>query len=84
MSDESWSAVWPRSRSSRLPWWYGSPRQRAVVVLHDDRHAAERTVGRGCGVVARALVARVDDRVERRVARLDARSMRGVDELGRG
>ena len=55
--------------------------ERTVEVLHHDRDAAERTVGRtGVGLGAGALVAPVDHRVELRVHRIDARE-RGIDEL---
>ena len=56
--------------------------ERTVEVLHQDRDAAERTVGRGVGLGVGAVVAPMDHRVELRVHRVDARE-RGVDQLAR-
>ena len=58
-------------------------RELAVEVLHDDRHAAERTVGQvALGRGARPLEQRMDHRVHVVVQRFDARD-RGVDQLDR-
>ena len=57
--------------------------EHAVEVLDDDRHTAERSVGKIAGCRgARAFEQRVDDGVELAVQLLDARD-RGVDELDR-
>ena len=51
-------------------------------VLHHDRHAGERPgAGAGVRLLHRPLVARVDDRVDRRVAPLGGGDRRG-DQFG--
>ena len=64
-----------------MPWWYGSPASGpswSFTTIGTPRNGPSESAAR---LVVRTLVARVDDRVERRVARLGTLD-RGVDELG--
>ena len=72
----------PSSRNSAHTLVMGLAGLFGAEVLEQERHAAKRAIGeRPCGLAQSAVELAMDDRVEPRVERFDARAIARLDEL---